>query len=52
MTHVNQKGETFDFPLKPKQKVTIGIDGQIAKEFEVDNYATCQIKWWLSLQSK
>ena len=45
-------GENFQVPIKPRQKVTIGIDGQICKEFTVGNYATLQVKYWLALQKQ
>lgn len=43
-------GANWQFPVKPKQKISISVDGAVYKEFTVDNYAMVQIKWWMQLQ--
>ena len=51
-TDIKTFGESFQMPLKPAQKIQIGINGVIPKEFTVENYATLRIKWWLALDKK
>jgi len=49
---ISKNGENFTIPLKPKDKISIGINGVIAKDIVVDNYATIQVKWWTSFNQK
>jgi len=43
-TEIPKKGGTWETPLKPSDKVTIGINGVIGKELLIDDYLTLQIK--------
>jgi len=49
MENIKEYGANWQFPVKPKQKISIAIDGQVIKDFVVDNYATVQVKWWMQI---
>lgn len=50
MGNINNMGANWQFPVQPKDRVDIRINGVVIKDFTVDNYATVQVKWWIQLQ--
>lgn len=46
---IKESGASWQLPIKPRQTVSIAIDGVVCKEFTADDYATMQVKWWLQI---
>jgi len=52
MGNVNDMGANWQFPVKPKDKISIRVNDVAFKEFVVENYATVQVKWWMQIQKQ